>query len=199
MKVRQTIFLFLLNRFLFLPLFFPLVAYSASREFSPQAFFIQLFNFSIFFFIFFFLVRKVLQTFFHKRQKDFFSFEEQALKLEKERQSEKKLWDSKLLDLDSKEKNIQKKAQEEGERFRAQKQKELKEFSESLKKTSQFLLNLEAEKLKRASLNRWKFQLVEDARTDLNRLALSEDFQKREQAGFLNLLKKAQLEEKSRL
>ncbi|MCZ0932919.1 MAG: hypothetical protein OXJ52_07195 [Oligoflexia bacterium] len=171
-------------------LFFPFFAYSASAEFSPKALFIQVFNFSIFLFLFLFLVKKTLQTFFHKRQKDFFAFEEQALKLEREKQKEKELWDGKLKDLNNKEKNIQKQAQTEGERFRAQKRKELEEFSERLKKTSEFFLNLEKQKLRRESLSYWKAQLVESARRDLSQLALFEDFQKAEQTGFINLLQK---------
>ena len=176
-------------------LFLPLLAYSAGSEFSPKAIFIQVFNFSIFAFAFFFLVRKPLQTLFHKRQKDFFAFEEQALTLEKEKQKENQLWDSKLSDLESKEKSIQEKAQAEGERFKAQKKKELKELSERLKKTAEFLLNLEREKLKRKSLSHWRKQLVKSAKADLNQLALTEDFQNQEQRGFLELLKQKKLTE----
>ena len=179
--------------------FFPFLAYSAGSEFSSKAIFIQIFNFSIFLFSFLFLVRKPLQTFFHNRQKDFFAFEEQALKLEKERQAEQKLWKKKLADLEDKEKNIQRQAQEEGKRFKRQKEQELKELAERLKKTSDFLLSLEKEKLKRVSLKHWKAQLVESVKTDLKNLALSDDFQKKEQAGFLSLLQKQQLSEKKRV
>ena len=181
---------FLLKTGGFFLLFLPFLAYSASAEFSPKAIFIQVFNFSIFAFLFLFLVKKPLQTLFHNRQKDFFAFEEQALKLEKEKQVEKAEWDSKLQDLDNKEKNIQKQAQTEGERFRAQKQKELTELSRRLRKTSEFFLNLEREKLRRESFSHWRTRLVESARSDLSQMALSEDFQKKEQAGFIELLQK---------
>ena len=180
----------------FFALSFPFLAHSAGSEFSAQAIFIQAFNFSVFLFAFLYLVRKPLQTLFHKRQKDFFAFEEQALKLEKEKQTEQELWDKKLSDLEKTEKNIQKQAQEEGERFKKQKQKELEELSKSLKKNSSFFLNLEKEKLKRKSFIHWKSRLLEEAKSDLKQLALSEDFQKREQESFLSLLKKQKLIEK---
>ena len=165
----------------------------AGSEFSPQAIFFQAFNFSIFLFLFVFLLRKPLQTFFHKRQKEFFAFEEQALKLEKEKQKQKDLWDSKLSVLVEKEKNIKEKAKIEGERFKTQKQKELKELSERLKKTTAFLLNLETEKLKRESFKYWKTQLVEKTKTELNEMALSKAFQKKEQEGFLSLFKEEKI------
>ena len=175
---------------------FPFLAYSAGAEFSGKAIFIQAFNFSIFFFAFLFLVRKPLQTFFHKKQKDFFAFEEQALKQEKEKQETQKLWKSKLLNLEKKEKNIQKKAQEEGLRFEEQKQKELEELSKRLERASSFLLNLEKEKLKRESFSHWRAQLVKNIELDLNRLAESKEFQIKEQEGFLALLQKQNLNEK---
>ena len=178
-------------------LLIPFTAYSAGAEFSPQVIFFQLLNFSVFLFLFFFLLRKPVKTFFHRRQKEFFAFEEQALNLEKEKQQQKKLWDSKLFDLTEKEKNIKEQAKKEGERFKSQKKKELKELSESLKKTSAFLLSLEKEKLKRESFKYWKAQLVEKTRTELNNQALSKDFQKKEQKGFLNLLKLKKLNEKN--
>ena len=190
---------FLYKLVLSLVLSSPVLAYSAGGEFSPRAVFIQIFNFSIFLLAFLFLVRKPFQTLFHKRQKDFFSFEEQALKLEKEKQAEQELWKKKLSALEKTEENIQKQAQEEGERFKVQKQEELKELSERLKKTSGFLLNLEEKKLKRESLRYWKIQLVETVRTDLKQLALEEAFQKQEQVAFLDLLKKKKLNEKKEL
>ena len=187
---------FLLKWFWSFLLVFPFLAYSGSSEFSPQAIFIQIFNFSIFLFAFLFLIRKPLQTLFHKRQKDFFSFAEQALKLEKAKKAEKKLWDKKLSDLNEKEKTIQQEAQEEGERFITQKKQELKKLSRSLKMASEFLLNLEKEKLKRESLSHWKKQLVDGVRRDLKESARSKDFQKKEQKTFLQLLQKKKLREK---
>ena len=180
----------------FFILSFPFLAHSAGSEFSAQAIFIQAFNFSVFLFAFLYLVRKPLQTLFHKRQKDFFAFEEQALKLEKEKQAEQKLWDKKLSELEKTEKNIQKQAQEEGERFKKQKQKELEDLAQNLKKSSSFFLNLETEKLKRKSFSYWKSRLLADTKSELKQLALSKDFQKKEHAGFISLLKKQELREK---
>ena len=196
MKNFLTVLLFKTSEILIL--FSPFLAYSAGGEFSFKAIFIQAFNFSLFLFFFLFLVRKPLQAFFHKRQKDFFAFEKHALKLEEEKQAEQKLWERKLLGLKTKEENIHKQAQEEGKRFKEQKQRELEELSARLRKSSAFLLNLEREKLKRESFNRWKTHLLEKVETDLKRLALSEEFQKKEQEGFLNLLQRQKRNKKRR-
>lgn len=190
---------FLIKAILTVLLSFPILAHSAGAEFSAKAIFIQAFNFSIFLLIFLFLIRKPLQSFFHKRQKDFLVFEEQALKLEKEKQEELELWRKKLLALEQTEKNIQKQAQEEGRRFEEQKKQDLEELSKRLKKTSSFLLNLEREKLKRESFFYWRSQLVENVKTDINRLATSDEFQQKEQAGFLELFKRQKLSEKKGL
>ena len=187
----------LIKKIWILFLFLPLVVYSAGSEFSSKAVLFQLLNFSVFVFLFLFLLRKPVQTFFHKRKKEFFAFEEQALKLEQEKQKEEQLWDEKLSDLAEKEKNIKEQAKMEGERFKNQKQKELKELSESLKKTSTFLLSLEKQKLKRESFKYWKTQLVKKSKIEVEEQALSKDFQKAEQEGFLSLLKKKKLNEKS--
>ena len=178
-------------------LFYPWMAYSAS-EFSAKAIFFQAFNFSLFFLAFLFLVKKPLKAFFHKRQKDFFSFEEQALKLEEKIKKELELWDEKLKDLDSKQSNIKRQAQEEGNRFMLQKKQELETLKKKLKKTSDFLLSLEKQKLKRESLEHWRSELVEKTRKELNKLSLSENFQKREQEGFLTLLSDSRLAEKAK-
>ena len=183
----------------FLIIIFPFFAYSAGAEFSPKAIFIQLFNFSIFIFLFLFLIRKPLQAFFHKKQKDFFAFEEQALKLKKEKQETQRLWEKKLLDLEEKEKNIEQKAKEEALRFKTQKQQELEELSKKLKKISAFLLNLEKEKLKRESFSYWRSQLVKNVEEDLRYLAQSKEFQTEEQGGFLALLQKKDIERKKRI
>ncbi|MCY4321707.1 MAG: hypothetical protein OXC37_04830 [Bdellovibrionaceae bacterium] len=181
----------------FLILSFPWLAYSAS-EFSAKAIFFQAFNFFLFFLAFLFLVKKPLKAFFHQRQKDFFSFEEKSLNLEKKLKKELEIWDEKLKDLNSKKNNIKKQAQDEGNRFMLQKKQELESLKKKFKKTSDFLISLEKQKLKRESLRHWRSELVEKTREELSELSLSENFQKKEQESFLTLLSSSRLFEKAK-
>ena len=170
-KTKTPAFLLL---FLFL---FPASAFAASEGFSVKELAIQIFNFSIFFTALIFLTRKPLGAFFHKRQKDFISFEEQAIHLEKERQREKKEWGEKLTTLEKQEQGIQQKAQTEGERWFFQKKEELKSLKIRLQKEADFLIHLEKEKAKRELLQQWKDKVIQSAQQDLKNQSQSHNFQ----------------------
>jgi len=170
--------------FAFLPLFS-----EAASELSFWVLFTQLFNFSLFFVVLILLVRKPVKLLYHQRQKDFFSFEKQALALEKQKKEENKEWEQKILALNLKEKNIKQKAQEEGDRFHAEKQKELMDLKERLKKHSDFLIHLETEKLKKQQFDYWKQKLVELSKKELEHLGKENSFQKKEKHSFINFLK----------
>ena len=126
----------------------------------------------------FFLTRKPIKVFFHKRQEEFFAFEKQAFQLEKEKREEQKNWEKKIQALREKEKGIEQKAQAEGEKFVFQRKEEIKTLKERLKKEADFFIRLEREKSKRELLKRWKSTIVEGASLELEKQASSHDFQR---------------------
>ena len=163
---------------------FPLLSYSSSETIPVKEIFIQVFNFSIFVAIFAFLIRKPIKHFFHKRQKEFFSFEEQAAQWEKEKWKEHQEWENKLEVLKKQEKEIKQKAQREGEKFLFQKKEELKNFQIRLKKEAHFLLRLEREKSKEDLLKKWRGKVAQAAGLDLEKQAGSSDFQSKRLKDF---------------
>ena len=157
--------------------FFPLFSFAASEGFPAKEILIQLFNFSVFVAAFIFLVRKPVKVFFHKRQEEFFSFEKQAVQLEKERQKENQSWEKKLEALKKQEAGIKQQAQAEGEKFISGKKQEIKHLKIRLKKEADFFLHLESEKLKRDLFKKWKNKVVEGAHLELEKQAESSVFQ----------------------
>lgn len=178
-KHKCTIFLALIF------LLFPSLAFAKAEGFPLKEILIQVFNFSVFAIVFVFLVKKPIGAFFHKKQKDFIAFEEQALQLEKEKEKEQKEWDKKLMDLEQKEKSIQQSAQQEGERLLAQKKEELKNLSNQLKSTAEFFIRLEREKLKRNLIQKWRSKVAEEAEEDLKQQPKTSDFQNKRLKEFL--------------
>lgn len=164
--------------------FFPLFSFAASEAFPVKEIFFQIFNFSIFATAFVFLIRKPIKIFFHKRQEEFFSFEKQAIQLEKEKKSELKTWEKKLETLREQEAEIQKRAKKEGEKFVFQKKEELKNLRGRLKKESDFFLHLEKEKSKRELIKKWKNKVVQEAARELEKQAHSASFQKKRLEDF---------------
>ena len=167
---------------------FPFLSEAVS-ELSNWTLFTQGFNFLLFFFAFVFLIRKPVKLLCHQRQKNFFSFEKQALAFEKQKKEQNEEWEQKISDLSKKEKNIKQKAQAEGDRFYAEKQKDLKDLEKRFKNHSDFLLHLETEKLKKEQLDYWKQELVELSKKELEGLAQELSFQKKEKNTFINFLK----------
>ena len=157
---------------------FPFCSFSASGVFPVKEVFFQVFNFSIFFGIFVFLMRKPLKVLFHKRQEEFFSFEKQAKALEAERKKELKVWEEKLEILKKQEAAIQQKAKQEGERFISQKREEFRNLKARLKREADFFFQLEKEKSKRVLFKKWKDQITEQAQEELKKQASSRSFQK---------------------
>ena len=166
-----------MNKYLFIFYFLSLPLRAESGEFSPQGLFIQVFNFSIFFVALFFLTRKPLSAFFHKRQKDFMSFLEMAKSQEKEKQKEHKEWDDKIKALQKKAQNIQQQAQKEGEIYLSQKQAQLKLLKQELKKSADFLIYLETQKAKKKLIQKYKAKLILSAKEELKKESLSFKFQ----------------------
>ncbi len=175
---KQTVFITLFT------LFFTLPSYAASEGFPAREVFFQVFNFLLFATALFFLLRKPIQVFFHKRQEEFFAFEKQALQLEREKQIEKESWEKKIQTLNEQEKNIKQKAKEEGERFISQKKEEIKALKLRLKKEADFFLHLEREKSKRELFKTWKGKIIESAKIELKNQALSPSFQEEQLKGF---------------
>ncbi|MBC6415041.1 MAG: hypothetical protein GDA46_01425 [Bdellovibrionales bacterium] len=169
----------------FVLLFYPFASLATS-ELSTRLVFIQIFNFSLFAIGLFFLLKKPVQVLFHNRQKNFFAFEKQAFELEKQKKEENQKWEKKVSVLREKEKNIKKKAEEEGNRFRREKLQELKEIENKLKTYANFLIQLETEKIKRQQLNYWKKELIQNVRSELQELNSS--FQEQEEKIFLDFL-----------
>ena len=157
--------------------FLPSLSYSAVEAIPVKEISIQVFNFSIFVAIFVFLIQKPIKKFFHKRQKEFFSFEEQAAQWEKEKRKEHQEWENKLEVLKKQEKGIKQRAQTEGEKLLLQKKEELKNFQARLEKEAHFLLHLEREKSKDDLIKKWKSKVAQAAGLDLEKQASSSDFQ----------------------
>lgn len=169
--------------------FFPFFSsFAASEAFPSREIFIQFLNFSMFFAAFLFLCRKPIKVFFHKRQEEFFSFEKQALSLEKEKKKELKLWEDKLAVLKDQEKGIKKKAQEEGEKFVRQKKEELESLKTRLKRETDFFFRLEKEKAKKDFLRNWKDKIIQSAERKLEEEAVSPAFQTNRFKNFLKQL-----------
>ena len=165
--------------------FLPFSAYAGGELFPLKEILVQVFNFSIFALAFGFLVRKPIKTFLHKRQKDFFSFEEQALQLEKEKQKENSFWEEKIERLKEQERGIKQKAKTEGERVALQKKEELKLLENQLKKSARFLIHLETEKAKKNLIDKWQNNLAHQTGLDLKELSQSLDFQQKQFKDFL--------------
>jgi len=165
----------------------------AAGELSFWLLFTQGFNFSLFFLAFLFLVRKPIKLLCHQRQKDFFAFEKQALALEKQKKEENKEWEEKIVKLELREKSIKRTAEEEGSRFQFAKQKDLKDLEESLKKHSDFLIQLETEKLKKQQLDHWRQKLVQFSQKQLEDLAKHSSFQQKEKQNFVDFLKEREV------
>ena len=182
MKTTILIFLFIL---------FANPALAAGSELTSKLLLAQIANFSLFVLAGYFLLKNPLQALFHKRQKDFFDFEKQAAGLEKEKQVENDKWKKQLAELEKKEKNIESQAQAQAQKFQEQKRQELKELEQSLKRSSDFLIRLETEKIKKSSLSYWRKSLVKKTQAELLKLAESKNFQDQEVQSFLNLLKKS--------
>ena len=144
-------------------LLFPSLALAAGAEFSLSATLIQTFNFSLFAVALVFVARAPVQGLFHKRKKDFLSFEEEARALEKKNKEELKTWKEKVEELKAKEKDIKKKASQEALLFKEQKMKELEEIKEGKLRQARFLLDLEKEKAKKDTLEFWLEQIAKEA------------------------------------
>ena len=170
--------------------FLPLISYASGELFPLKEILVQVFNFSIFALAFGFLMRKPIQAFLHKRQKDFFSFEEQALQLEKEKEKENFIWEEKLKKLKEQEEGIKQKAKMEGEKFAVQKKEELKLLENQLKATGHFLIHLETEKAKKDLIDKWKNKVVQQAGLSLERLSSALDFQHRQFEDFFKQIEK---------
>ena len=168
-------------------IFFPCFSLAEGSGLKEVA--VQLFNFSVFFGLLWFLLKKPAQAFFHKRQKNFLSFEEQALKIEKEKKEELTVWDQKLKALTERESGIKEKAQEEGKKLDFQKKEELKSLKIRLKKEADFFLNLEKEQAKNLLLKKGTSQIARSAGWELKNLAKSPSFQKESMKDFFKQIK----------
>ena len=160
---------------------------SATEEGSlAKGVWVQAFNFSLFALALFFLIRKPVQIFFHKRQEEFFSFEKQTAEVEKKRKTELASWGKKLSELEKQESHIQQKAQAEGERLDLQKKEQLKSLKVQLTREADFLLNREREKAKKELLKKWKAHLAQSVRQELGEQALSPELKAQQIQEFLN-------------
>jgi len=180
---------FKLNRYKFrawlAALLFPSFSFADSSSFPLREITVQVFNFSVFAIVLFFLVRKPIKLFFHKRQEEFFSFEKQSARLEREKKKELEAWEKKLEILKEQKKYIQKKAQSEGEKVIFQRREEIKNLQNRLKKEAEFFLQLEKEKLRRELLKKWKDKITQKAGQELDKQAKSSSFQQERFRDFL--------------
>ncbi len=86
-------------------MFFP--AFAEGGEQIPLGFvFSQIFNFSLFAFALFLLLRKKIPAFLKQKNRDFTEYEEKARKLEKQSKNSCLLWRKKIKDLKEREKTL---------------------------------------------------------------------------------------------
>ena len=166
------------HAFLWLSFFlFPLMTFASSEIFPVKEIVVQAFNFSIFFFLFVFLLRKPIKQFFSKRQEDFLFFEKQAFQREKQKKEEHKKWQEKLERLNQKEKGITKEAEVEGQKIIFLNQKKLKNLKDQLQTEADFFIHLETKKIKTEIFEKWRNKVIERAELELGKQGQSEKFQ----------------------
>ena len=176
--------------FLFFFLFCPFCVGAGGDEAFPfRELFFQLFNFSLFSAGLVFLARKPLQVFFHKRQEEFIAFENQALKLEKEKRAEYEKWEKKREEMALRSANVRQRAKEEGERFAFQQKEALKNLKTRLQKSSDFIIQREREKAKQDLLEKWSAKLLDCARIGLELEARKSGFHDAQIHSFCRQLK----------
>lgn len=175
--------------FLNLVLLFPSLVWAASGSAFKEVFF-QSFNFILFVALLFFLVRKPLQAFYRARRENFLQFENMARKKEEKILTEHKGWRKKLEEMKGREQTVSEKAHQEGERFKAEKARELQELKERKKREAQFFLRLESEKMKREMLQKFKSNVVAGALEEFKTLGANPAFHKKLYGNFLRTIER---------
>ena len=145
-------------------LLFPSLAFAAKGGSVLSTLFFQVFNFSLFVIILYFLLKKPVQNFFINREA---RFKEEVIQAQKELDkslSENTLWKNRLKDLKNQARSIEEKAQKQGELYKQQKESELSLWSQKKQKEISFFHGLELKKTKEVIVNKLRKQLVTEAR-----------------------------------
>ena len=146
----------------------PFFAFAESAEgFPSRMIFFQVLNFSVFFILLIFFLRSPVRKFFKKRQEDFLSFEKEAREKEKEMEKSNRILKEKIADIEARQKTIRTKAEEEGQKYLSEKQREKLHKKESLEREGCFFLQLEERKLKKNAFEKWKRQIVQKTEEQL--------------------------------
>lgn len=170
-------------------LLFPCLSLAEAGSFPTKEILVQAINFFIFFALLIFFLRKPIKLLFHKRKENFVSFEKQMFQAEKEKELELESWKKKLNSLIQQEKDIQGKAEKEGEKFLLFKKQQLEKLRTQLKKEAQFLLDLEAKKSQTDLLKKWRDKVIHLAEKNLEQQAKEPHFQKERIKDFFHQIK----------
>ncbi len=164
----------------FFLLVFPYLSEASSSEGIPvREIFFQTLNFSLFFGLFLFLLKKPVRIFYKTKRKDFLLFEEQAKKQNQEMKASLQKWEQKVKELDLKEETIKQDAEREGKKLQAEKKIELKDLKKRLQAEKEFFIHLESEKIKQESIERWQEEVVRGAKNLLAKESLNSKVQQK--------------------
>ena len=160
-------------------------------SFLGREFFFQCFNFCLFFAALLFLARKPIRDFFKQRKQNFLSFQKEAEQQEKEQLKRFSHLENKIKEIQSKEKTIEKAAQEQGKLFLAEKEKELQDWKKIRQQEQDFLIGLEREKIKQELFVRWKEEIFVQVQKKLEQEASHPDFHKKMNQSFIKAMGQA--------
>ena len=157
-------------------LFLPQVSEAVATESPLVGVGFQALNFFLFLILLVYFVRKPLIEFFKKRRADFLEFEKQASIQSEKTQKEFELWKKKLEGVKKERSQVLEKAKKEVARFQMEKETERKNLKERYFREVEFLLSLEAEKIKR--------EVLKEAREEITRQTRAKLSVQKEQPGF---------------
>lgn len=147
--------------------------------FPAKAIFHQVLNFSLFFIALIVFLKKPVREFLKKQRDDFFIFEDRAKQQQEKTQKEFSKWQQKVKELTTKQQNIKNSATKEGENFIQQKKQEIEDLKLKMAREQKFYLQLESQKIKRQSLQKFKNEVSKQAEQILEQEGKNEALQKK--------------------
>ena len=164
---------------------FSATAQAAADGIPVKTLFIQLVNFLPFALLLMYFLRKPLRLFFSKRSEDFLEMESRAEKYELEKQKEYNLEEQKLKDIRLKQRNVARRALQEGEKYKEKKQRELKALQSRLQREKNVFIKLEEAQAQSQLLGQLKQGITHSAQETLKKESLEKSFHENLQKDFL--------------
>lgn len=167
-------------------LFFPWLVLAEGEGIPGREIFFQVLNFTCFFVLLIFFLKNPVQHFFKQRKKEFLSFKEQAEKQEQAQRNRLTILENKIKDLQSREKTIEKEAQQYGKTFQAEKEKEIQDWQRRKEQEQEFFVGLEKEKIKQKLFAQGKAEIVAQVEKVLKQESAQKDFHKKINQQFIH-------------